>query len=79
MKDTTIDNCGRPKSDYITNLQAMTDESLFTETADKIWLSAYANNNPRSDYHWKCDECYNECQRREKPEIYKQAYKSCEP
>lgn len=40
----------------------------------RIWLSAYANNNPRSDYHWQADACYDEAARRGKPELYVQAY-----
>ena len=69
------DNYGKPKSEYIDNVSKMTDEELLKETESKIWLSAYADNNPRSDYHWHCDYCYDECQKRNKPEIYSKAYK----
>lgn len=68
------DNRGHPKADYLARLAAMDDEELQRECAGKIWLSAYAANNPRSDYHWHVDACYDECQRRGKPEIYQQGY-----
>ncbi len=69
------DNRGKPKADYIRRIEAMNDEELYKEAEQKIWLSAYANNNPRSDYHWQCDATYDECQRRGKPEIYSRAHK----
>ena len=70
----TVDNYGKPKSEYFNNLSKMDDAELFEETKSKIWLSAYANNNPRSDYHWHSDACYDECRKRNKPEIYQRAY-----
>ena len=69
-----LDNYGRPKQEYIDRLTEMTDEELHTETRRMIWLSAYANNNPRSDYHWMCDATSDEWARRGKPEGYKRAY-----
>lgn len=39
-----------------------------------IWLSAYANNNYRSDYHWQVDACYDECEKRNKIDIYEKTY-----
>ncbi len=69
------DNSGNPKSDYVTKLEIMTDDVLFDLTEQKIFLSAYAANNPRSDYHWQCDACYDECVRRKRPEIYDRAHK----
>jgi len=71
------DNNGNPKSDYIKRLEGKDDKALYRETENKIWLSAYASNNPSSDYHWHVDACYDECERRGKPDIYKKAYKSC--
>lgn len=68
------DNYGKPKVDYLNRIAAMDDDELYKETEMKIWLSAYANNNPRSDYHWHADACYDECEKRKKPEIYKRAY-----
>ena len=55
---------------YKTSLERMTDDQLSMACDTYIWLSAYANNNPGSDYHWKCDMTYDECKRRNKPEIY---------
>ena len=74
MKYEGKDNYGKPKSEYLEKLAGMDDDGLFAETKDKIWLSAYANNNPRSDYHWHADACYDECAKRGKPEIYQRAY-----
>lgn len=48
------------------------------ECKTKIRLSAYAGNNPRSDYHWHVDACFDECDRRGKREIYEEAYKAVE-
>lgn len=71
---TGKDNYGRPKSDYVAKLAAMTDEELTAEAESKIWLSAYASNNHRSDYHWHVDAIYDECEKREDKGIYKRAY-----
>lgn len=68
------DNYKRPKTDYLRKLVVMTNEQLRKECDSLIWLSAYANNNPRSDYHFKCDACYDECERRKRPDIYKKSY-----
>ena len=53
----------------------MDDEELYTHCERYIWLSAYAHNNPRSDYHFLCDAGGDECTRRDKPDIYDRAYK----
>ena len=68
------DNYGKPTQDFVNKLQAMTDEQLLKEAEQDIWLSAYAQNNRRSDYHWHADECYEEAKRRNKSEIYTQAF-----
>jgi len=73
MKDT--DNYGKPKSDYLAKIQSWDDDTLFNETKDKIWLSAYAQNNPRSDYHWQDDAIYDEWNKRNKLGEYSKAYK----
>jgi hypothetical protein len=62
------------KPAYLKKLEAMTDEELYKECKDKIWFSAYANNNPRSCYHWQCDATYDEAKRRDKVEIYTKAH-----
>ena len=74
MKTKTLDNYGQPRSEYIAKLAAMNDPDLSAECGQMIWLSAYAANNPRSDYHWQCDATYDECRRRKKPKIYTQAH-----
>lgn len=72
------DNYGRPRSEYTDSLAAMDDAKLATECERKIWLSAYAHNNPRSDYHWQVDATYAECVRRDKLAIYERAYQTIE-
>ena len=54
------DNYGNPRSEYVKKIQNMDYKQLMEETELKIWLSAYANNNPRSDYHWHVSVCYDE-------------------
>jgi len=71
-------NYGKPKSQYLDKLSTMTDEEILDECDSKIWLSSYAANNPRSDYHWQCDACYDECRKRDKVRIYKKAYRLIE-
>jgi len=70
------DNSGKPKTDFLQKLVDSSDEKLYEECKQYIWLSAYASNNHRSDYHYMCDACYDECQRRGKGEIYTKAHKS---
>jgi|GEM_PF-6587926 len=70
------DNSGNPKMEYLKKIVLLTDEELRKECESKIWLSAYASNNYRSDYHWHCDFCYDECKRRDKEDIYSEAHKS---
>lgn len=75
MKYSGNDNYGHPKQDYLDKLAGMTDEKLVEETERMIWLSAYANNNPRSDYHWQARACHDEADKRGKvDEIYVRAY-----
>ncbi len=73
-KYSGLDNYKQPKSDYLNKLANMDDNQLEVECGQMIWLSAYANNNPRSDYHWQCNACYDECMVRNKENIYKRAY-----
>jgi len=70
------DNYGRPKSAYLEKIAAMSDEKLQDETEGMIYQSARCSNNPRADWHWMVDACYDECQKRGKPEIYKKAYQN---
>ncbi len=68
------DNYGKPKSDYLSKIADMDEEALEKEVEQMCWLSAFANNNSRSDYHWMVDALYDECQNRNKPEIYSAGY-----
>lgn len=69
------DNSGKPRQAFVDEIAAMSDEAFLEKTEKKIWLSAYADNNPRSDYHWQADACYREAIRRGKPQLYERAYK----
>ena len=69
------DNYGKPKSEYTDKLKAMDDKQLKDACEQMIWLSAYSSNNLRSDYHWQCDACYDECSSRDKVCTYEQAHK----
>jgi hypothetical protein len=68
------DNHGKPKQDYADSLEAMSEVGFLKAAVQAIWLSAYASNNPRSDYHWQADACYDEAVRRGRPELYSQAH-----
>lgn len=69
------DNYGRPRRAYVNKLQKMSKAELSEETEQMIWLSAFAGNNPRSDYHWQCDACYDEWTDNRKNEVgYEKAY-----
>ena len=61
---------------YIEKLQNMSDTELGIECEKMIWLSAYANNRPRSEFHWQCSACYAETEQRDKIYIYARAHKS---
>ena len=68
--------CGvsKPKSEFLDKIAEMDDKELYEKTKEMIWLSAYAANNPRSDYHWQCDACYDEWMHRGKGQKYQQAW-----
>lgn len=70
------DNSGREKTVHLSRVIEMTDDELYEETKSKIWLSAFASNNPRSDYHWHCDFTYDEWVRRKgNSDMYGKAHK----
>lgn len=70
------DNYGKPRQAFADRLAAATDADFVKIAEEYIWLSAYANNNSRSDYHWMCDAAYDEAtKRRKKPELYNQAHR----
>lgn len=68
------DNRGLPRQLFADKIAIMTEAEFLKEAEQRIWLSAYANNNLRSDYHWQADACYAEAQRRGKPELYHKAW-----
>ena len=70
------DNAPAKQEEYKATLASMTDAQLYDECRSKIWLSAYANNNPSSCYHWQCDACYDESQTRTDKTIYSRAHKA---
>lgn len=76
-KYTGNDNYGRPKADYLTKIAQMTDEQLSLETYNMIYQSARCYNNPRADWHWQVDACYDQAEKRGKKEIYTDAYNRC--
>ncbi len=68
------DNRGNPRQVYADRIAAMDDAAFVREAEQKVWLSAYATNNPRSDYHWQVDACSDEAARRNKPQLFAQAH-----
>lgn len=68
------DNRGKPRQNWADSLAGLNDEEFVKQAEQCIWLSAYANNNPRSDYHWMADACYDEAKRRENLKLYRKAY-----
>jgi hypothetical protein len=73
------DNSEEKQAAYKEKLVSLDDHALFEECGKMIWLSAYAANNPASCYHWQCDSCYAETERRGKGGtggIYDRAHKS---
>lgn len=65
---------GETESEFRARLEALTDAELRQECEKFIWLSAYAANNPRAAYHWKCDCTYSECSSRKRIDIYEKAW-----
>lgn len=69
-----LDNYGHPKKAYFERILAMDAQALFKETKDKIWLSAFSNNNPRSDYHWHVDAIHTVYSMRGQEDRYTDAW-----
>lgn len=44
-------NDGQLRQEYADKLASMTEDEFFEACKKYIWFSAYANNNPRSDYY----------------------------
>jgi hypothetical protein len=59
---------------FADRIAAMDDDAFLRDAEQIIWLSAYANNNPRSVYHWQVDACWLEAQRRGRPLLYRKAF-----
>ena len=59
----------------------MTEEEYLDNAERQIWLSAFANNNPRAPAHKEVDLAYDEAKRRDKTYLYQRAwnraYRSC--
>ena len=73
MKYSGLDNYGRPRQEYLDILSSLSDDDLLKKCSDMVWLSGYAGNNPRSDYHWQADACYDECVKRSRQDIFEMA------
>jgi hypothetical protein len=67
-------NYNRPAQEWADKMAALSDEEFTGEAAEAIYWSAWADNNPTSDYHYQASVCYYEAQRRENPDLYQQAY-----
>ena len=68
-------NYGKPRQDFANKVGESTDDEFVKIAEQYIWLSAYASNNPRSDYHWIADACYDEAVARGKLGLYERAWK----
>lgn len=75
-KYTGFGNYKLPKIDYLKKVASMDEDHLETETYSMIYQSARCSNNPRADWHWMVDVCYDECKRRD-GNIYVSAYNKC--
>ena len=60
---------------FQTKLATVTHKELFGLCREYIWLSAYASNNPKSNYHRMCDATYDRCQSLGVPVLYSYAHK----
>jgi hypothetical protein len=59
---------------YREKLAGMSDVGIVSEAESMVWLSCYAANNPRPDYHWQCDATYDEAKRRGKVWLYQRGW-----
>lgn len=72
-----IDNFGSSKSKYLQKVIDTPEADLPKLCYDAIWRSAYANNNPRSDFHWQVDAVSDILEARGLSRIYTEAHKKC--
>jgi hypothetical protein len=68
------DNAGKPRQAFADRLAAKSDDEFLKFAENCIWLSAYAANNRRSDYHWQAAACSAEAKRRGNPDLYYRAW-----
>ena len=74
LENSSFGHIRKPRLAYGLKVWLMTDEQMYVQTEQMIWLSAFAANNPRSDYHWKVDFLYAECVRRGREDLYQKAW-----
>lgn len=53
----------------------LSDEEFASAAEMQIWLSAFANNNPRAPAHAEADKAYDSAKRMERVDLYKQAWR----
>lgn len=68
------DNTPELQDAYELKLILLDDDQLAEECNNKIWLSAYASNNPGSCFHWQADANWKECNNRGKVFIYEREW-----
>lgn len=71
------DNYGALKSVYLQKVIDTPEAELPKLCYDAIWRSAYAHNNPRSDFHWQADAVSDILEARGLSRIYTEAHKKC--
>jgi hypothetical protein len=54
--------------------EELDDKEYLAKAEQQIWLSAFANNNPRAPAHKEADNAYDEAIRRGKPWLYSRAH-----
>lgn len=52
----------------------LSDDDFVKKAEMQIWLSAFANNNPRAPAHKEADAAYDEAVRRNKKWLYQRAW-----
>ena len=62
---------GKPKSEYVREIQGISLEALFRECISKLYLSMYTSRNPRCDAHWELLAIQEEFARRNEQEVYR--------
>jgi hypothetical protein len=68
-----VDAAGGLRQAYADRLAAMDRDALFGECRDKVWLSAFAESVPASDFHWQAEACRAEAESRGELEVYHRA------